>query len=56
MIVFTNESYYTEYQEKAAGIDNKNYSDRSEKRRVKVGSSNDHEKTIQASVDTSISR
>ncbi|CAO1360731.1 unnamed protein product [Diamesa serratosioi] len=43
------------YQEKAAGTENKNYSDRSEKRRVKVGSSNDHEKTIQASVNTSIS-
>ena len=38
-----------------AGTNNKNYEDRASQRRKKVGSSHDHEKTVQASVDKSIS-
>lgn len=43
------------YQEKPSGTSNKNYSDRAEKRRVKVGSSHDGFKVEQASVNQSIS-
>lgn len=44
------------YQETpSSGKNNKNYEDRAENRRVKVGSSHHAEKTVQASVDTSIS-
>lgn len=44
------------YQEKqAVGQSSKTYVDRAEKRRVKVGSTHEHEKTAQASLDTSIS-
>lgn len=43
------------YQEKQPGTANKNYEDRASQRRTKVGSSHDHEKTVQASVDKSIS-
>lgn len=43
------------YQENPGGTKNKNYEDRAEKRRVKVGSSHDSVKTVQASVNTSIS-
>ncbi|XP_070494380.1 angiogenic factor with G patch and FHA domains 1 isoform X2 [Chironomus tepperi] len=43
------------YQEKQPGTNNKNYEDRASQRRMKVGSSHDHEKTVQASVDKSIS-
>ena len=46
-------SLIAEYQDQAVPA-NKNYSDRAEKRRVKVGSSNDHEKTVTASVHSSI--
>lgn len=43
------------YQENPSGASNKNYEDRAEKRRVKVGSSHESVKTQQASVNTSIS-
>lgn len=43
------------YQENSGGGKNKNYEDRAESRRVKVGSSHHAEKTVQASVNTSIS-
>lgn len=43
------------YLENPSGTKNKNYEDRAEKRRVKVGSSHHGAKTVQASVDTSIS-
>lgn len=43
------------YQENPSGTMNKNYEDRAEKRRVKVGSSHDSVKTEQASVNASIS-
>lgn len=43
------------YQEVPSGTANKNYEDRASQRRKKVGSSHDKEKTVQASVDTSIS-
>lgn len=43
------------YQEKPTGTGNKNYEDRASQRRKKVGSSHDHEKTVQASVNQSIS-
>lgn len=43
------------YKEKQPGMSNKNYEDRASHRRKKVGSSHDHEKTVQASVDKSIS-
>ncbi|KAG5677819.1 hypothetical protein PVAND_007546 [Polypedilum vanderplanki] len=43
------------YQESQPGTSNKNYEDRASQRRQKVGSSHDNEKTIQASVDQSIS-
>lgn len=43
------------YQENPSGATNKNYEDRAEKRRVKVGSSHGSVKTEQASVNTSIS-
>ncbi len=43
------------YSEKQGGTSSKNYVDRAEKRRVKVGSLHDGEKTQQASLDTSIS-
>lgn len=43
------------YQEKHEGIGNKNYEDRASQRRKKVGSSHEHEKTVQASVNQSIS-
>lgn len=43
------------YQEKPAGTSNKSYEDRASQRRKKVGSSHDHEKTVQASVNQSIS-
>ena len=45
----------TEKYENPTGSKNKNYEDRAEKRRVKVGSSHDSVKTQQASVNTSIS-
>lgn len=44
------------YQESPSGTKNKNYEDRAEKRRVKVGSLHHGAKTEQASVNTSISR
>jgi pSer/pThr/pTyr-binding forkhead associated (FHA) protein len=43
------------YLENSSSGKNKNYEDRAENRRVKVGSSHHAEKTVQASVDTSIS-
>lgn len=43
------------YQENPTGTKNKNYEDRAEKRRVKVGSSHESVKTVQASVNQSIS-
>jgi predicted component of type VI protein secretion system len=43
------------YQEKPTGTSNKSYEDRASQRRKKVGSSHDHEKTVQASVNQSIS-
>lgn len=43
------------YLENPSGAQNKNYEDRAEKRRVKVGSSHGSVKTEQASVNTSIS-
>lgn len=43
------------YLENPSGASNKNYEDRAEKRRVKVGSSHGSVKTEQASVNTSIS-
>jgi predicted component of type VI protein secretion system len=43
------------YQETPSGTSNKNYEDRATQRRKKVGSSHDKEKTVQASVDKSIS-
>lgn len=43
------------YQDKQPGTGNKNYEDRASQRRIKVGSSHEHEKTVQASVDKSIS-
>lgn len=43
------------YLENPSGTNNKNYEDRAEKRRVKVGSSHASVKTEQASVNTSIS-
>lgn len=43
------------YQENPSGTKNKNYEDRAEKRRVKVGSSHGSVKTVQASVNQSIS-
>lgn len=43
------------YQEKPSGASNKNYEDRASQRRKKVGSSHENEKTVQASLDTSIS-
>lgn len=43
------------YQENVSGTKNKNYEDRAEKRRVKVGSSHGSVKTEQASVNQSIS-
>jgi predicted component of type VI protein secretion system len=43
------------YLETPSSGKNKNYEDRAENRRVKVGSSHHAEKTVQASVDTSIS-
>jgi len=43
------------YLENPSGTKNKNYEDRAEKRRVKVGSSHGSVKTEQASVNTSIS-
>lgn len=43
------------YQEVPSGASNKNYEDRASQRRKKVGSSHDKEKTVQASVDKSIS-
>jgi pSer/pThr/pTyr-binding forkhead associated (FHA) protein len=43
------------YQENQSGTKNKNYEDRAETRRVKVGSFHGSEKTEQASVDQSIS-
>lgn len=44
------------YLENPSGAQNKNYEDRAEKRRVKVGSSHEHAKTETASVNTSISK
>ncbi len=43
------------YQETPSGASNKNYEDRASQRRRKVGSSHDKEKTVQASVEKSIS-
>lgn len=43
------------YQENPTGTKNKNYEDRAEKRRVKIGSSHESVKTVQASVNQSIS-
>lgn len=43
------------YQEKPTGASNSKYEDRASQRRKKVGSSHDHEKTVHASVDQSIS-
>lgn len=43
------------YQDNVPGTSNKSYEDRASQRRKEVGSSNDNEKTMQSSIDESIS-